>query len=300
MSEETHFQQMESCAACDRELRDTYYLVNGAMVCSECQMQLASAQPAGSGLGRFTRAIGFGVVGGAIGAGIYFGILKLTGYEVGLVAIVVGFLVGAGVRIGTGGHGGWLYQLLAVGITYAAIVTTYVPFIVEDLNHAIAQEALALAEEVEVPRVQILADQSLWLNGSQVSADQLRTQLQAASASTPAVWYYREGRGTEAPPPIAEEVANAIDDLGLERMNFTDAAFTRPMTVMDGMAAADPSAQVFMGGVLFFLAAALPFLGLPETLIGLAIIGFALYQAGSMNRREKLEIEGPLELEQPG
>ncbi len=65
---------------------------------------------------------------------------------------------------------------------------------------------------------------------------------------------------------------------------------------MDGMAGADASTQLFAAGFVFVLAAASPFLGLPENLIGLAIIGFALYQAWSMNRRAKLEIEGPLEI----
>ena len=134
MNDESHPDQGNSCAACERELIDTYYLANGAPVCTECRTQLAHDQPTGSGFGRFTKAIAFGALGGAIGAGIYFGILKWTGYEVGLVAIAVGFLVGAGVRLGAAGQGGWLYQTLAIGITYGAIVTTYVPFIVEEMD----------------------------------------------------------------------------------------------------------------------------------------------------------------------
>ncbi len=283
------------CASCERELRDTYFLANGAMICSECHTLLAAEAPGGSGAARFARALGFGALGGAIGAGIYFGILKLSGYEVGLVAIVVGFLVGGGVRLGAGGRGGWLYQALAVAITYGSIVATYVPFIVDEIDAMIAQEAAALTTDAEAPRVTILQDESLWLDGNPITTDQLRAELAAVSATAPAVLYYRERIDSE-PPPVAEEVASAIEELGLERTNFTDPEFEEPLLLLDGMTGADVGSQLLMGGMLLFFAAASPFAGLPENLIGLAIIGFALYQAWSMNRREKLEIEGPLEL----
>jgi hypothetical protein len=71
-----------------------------------------------------------GVPAAAAGAGIYYGIVALTGYEFGLVAIVIGLLVGGAVRIGAGGRGGWLYQAMAVTLTYVAIVSTYIPYII--------------------------------------------------------------------------------------------------------------------------------------------------------------------------
>ena len=53
---------------------------------------------------------------------------KATGYEIGLVAIVVGLLVGGAVRKGSGARGGWFYQLMAVALTYAAISGSYFIF----------------------------------------------------------------------------------------------------------------------------------------------------------------------------
>ncbi len=297
MSDQESFDQREQCAVCERELIDTYHLANEAMICSECRMQLENEQePEGSGMGRFSKALTFGVIGGAIGAGIYFAILKFTGYEVGLVAIVVGFLVGGGVRMGSLGRGGWLYQLLAIGITYGAIVSTYVPFIVEGIDDTVAQDAFALAEGFEVPRVEIKADHSVWLNGSEVTAAELESQLASVAEATPVVWYYREGHGSVDPPPVAEEVANAIEALDIERINFRDAEFTDPMGMSEAIAAADASTRMAAAGFVVVLAAVTPFLALPENLIGLAIIAFALYQAWSMNRREQLVFEGPLEL----
>jgi hypothetical protein len=60
----------------------------------------------------------------------------LTGYEFGLIAIVVGFAVGAAVKWGCYGRGGPLYQTLAIVLTYLAIVSTYVPAVIEGLSKA--------------------------------------------------------------------------------------------------------------------------------------------------------------------
>jgi hypothetical protein len=73
---------------------------------------------------RFARALGLGTAAAVLGAGVYFGIEALTGYEFGLVAIVVGLLVGSAVRKGSNGRGGWRYQALAMFLTYSAVVAT--------------------------------------------------------------------------------------------------------------------------------------------------------------------------------
>jgi hypothetical protein len=56
------------------------------------------------------RAALFGIGAGILGAAIYYGVLALTGYNIGLVAIGVGILVGRAVRKGSGGFGGRGYQ----------------------------------------------------------------------------------------------------------------------------------------------------------------------------------------------
>src|SRR2546422_5507986 len=60
----------------------------------------------------------------SLGAGLYFGIEATTGYELGLVAVVVGLMVGGAVRKGSNGRGGWRYQALAMFLTYCAVVAT--------------------------------------------------------------------------------------------------------------------------------------------------------------------------------
>jgi hypothetical protein len=115
------------CAACGEGLWDTYYEINGKVGCERCQSDVQLGVSQGSPVGRFLRAWIFGLGAGAVGAGIWYGVRAATGYEVGLIAIVVGVMVGGAVRKGARGRGGWLYQALAMFLTYAAIVSTYVP-----------------------------------------------------------------------------------------------------------------------------------------------------------------------------
>jgi nitrate reductase NapE component len=56
---------------------------------------------------------------------------------------VVGLMVGAGVKKGCRGRGGWLYQSLAILLTYFAIVTTYIPLIIKGAVEAPAPPAAA-------------------------------------------------------------------------------------------------------------------------------------------------------------
>ncbi|HAR65698.1 MAG TPA: hypothetical protein DCR55_05730 [Lentisphaeria bacterium] len=122
------------CGHCQEPVRDTYYLCNSEAWCDTC----ANAFQTSSGFFRFIKALIFGFIAGAIGSGIYYAVLALTGYEIGLIAIAVGFLVGLGVATGSGGRGGWVYQLLAVALTYSAIVTTHVPLILKELKPMMA------------------------------------------------------------------------------------------------------------------------------------------------------------------
>ena len=116
-----------TCSVCKQAVHDAYFHINGLVACAACKERIES-----SGAGRVTM-IGFGKsllfgVGAAIaGAVVWYAVTKITGLEIGLIAIAVGFLVGIAVRKGSRGWGGWQYQTLAVVLTYFAIVATYVP-----------------------------------------------------------------------------------------------------------------------------------------------------------------------------
>jgi hypothetical protein len=126
------------CAECRGPIVDTYYEADEGVICASCHPRVASSATNAAGHGRFSRAFAFGLAAAAIGAAIYFGVLAATGREVILVALLVGFLVGKAVRVGARGRGGRRFQWLAVALTYLAIATTYVPFVLKGFNRGSA------------------------------------------------------------------------------------------------------------------------------------------------------------------
>ena len=232
-SDELRFDQPESgsssptCARCQAGITKAYYEVNGHVVCAGCKSALECAPP-GSGTSRVLRAALFGLGAAIVGAGIYYAILAATGYELGLVAILVGWLVGRAVQKGSHGAGGWPYQTLAVGLTYLAIVSTYIPFIFKSATED---------------------------NGKATAA-------------------------AVAPASSAAGSAQAADSVTVRPVAATADSSTHDMTpgrfVLGHRRDRDQRRQA---GV--------------ENILGLVIIGFALYQAWKMNRRVALVVNGP-------
>jgi hypothetical protein len=187
-----------ACAKCAVPITSSYYTFDDDVLCHPCRARVEAALDGGSPVGRFLGATLLGVVAAALGAAVWLAVTRFTGYEIGLIAIVVGFLVGTGVLLGSRQRGGVPYQLLAVFLTYTAICATYVPAI-----------------------------------------------LQAA----------QERGGVDAPVPGVPALAFAMG-----------------------------------------IAYALPFLAGFQNVIGILIIGFALWQAWTMNRRRDLGVAGPFEV----
>jgi hypothetical protein len=118
-----------SCAFCATPLSSYYFEINGKPACEGCRYRVEEQLGARPGTRGFLKAAGAGAAAAAAGCGLYYAVRELTGYEIGLVAIVVGFMVGGAVRWGTQRRGGRAYQLLAVFLTYMAIACTYLPMI---------------------------------------------------------------------------------------------------------------------------------------------------------------------------
>jgi hypothetical protein len=216
-----------TCLACGTALA-AYWDVNGRPACERCKNAVLEARRA-SHVVPLLKAAGLGVVAAAVGALLYYAVAEITGYEIGLISIVVGLLVGFAVRKGSGGRGGWRYQALAMFLCYAAICGTYLPRVLE-------------AAKQSEPR-----------NGPVAAAAQ-------GSASTPAV----PEPGASTPPPVA--AAPASVGLG----EFLQAV-----------------------GMLVALTLALPFLAGFENLMGLLIIGIALFEAWKVNKAPPFSLSGP-------
>jgi hypothetical protein len=116
-----------NCAVCKRPVSDSYYTVGKAVVCASCKARIETAQPARVPPALVARAAVFGVGGAALGAALYYGVLAATGYEIALVAIAVGYLVGRAVQLGARGQRGLALQIVAVVCTYVGIAAGYAP-----------------------------------------------------------------------------------------------------------------------------------------------------------------------------
>ena len=121
------------CSACDRAVQQSYYALGDKILCSPCRESRDQALD-GWGGGRFLRAMFAGLGVAIAGAAVWYGIRALTQYELGLISIAIGYGVGKAVSWGSHGKGGWLYQLLAIFLTYTSIVTNYVPDIAEGMT----------------------------------------------------------------------------------------------------------------------------------------------------------------------
>lgn len=236
-----------ACTACNQQIAGEYYEAGGKVVCPTCRTAIEKSLTGGSGAGRWFKAFGMGSVAALLGTAIYYAVLKLTGYEFGLVAILVGFMVGWAVRQGSKGRGGWAYQTMAVILTYLSIVTTYVPYIIEGISQAEDGDAAALqAEAAEAAPAEV----------------QPATPAQA-DASTPAT--------------AAGDDATAAADDGEAAMP----QFSGPVAFLIGWI------------LIMVVACAAPWLAGFQNVIGWVIIGFALYQAWSMNKKVNVEVTGP-------
>lgn len=129
------------CSACSTAIPDVYYEANGKVVCSSCRDKIEAALSQGSRLGRVVKACGFGTIAAAIGAILYYAIMRITGLNIGLVAVVVGLMVGGAVKAGSGSRGGRFYQLLAVFLTYSAIAAMYIPDMMQGIAKEIGKDA---------------------------------------------------------------------------------------------------------------------------------------------------------------
>ena len=109
-----------------------------------------------------------------------------TGYDLGLIAIVVGLLVGGAVKFGSAGRGGWFYQTMAMVLTYATISASIVPEVV----------------------AQLMADENT------LSADQPDRSTDAQPASAPASAPADASTGTAQTAPSDRAKASATTSPG--------------------------------------------------------------------------------------
>lgn len=123
-------QQGVTCEACQRTILDKYFDVNAQAVCEACRDQITQLAETPRGWTVLARACLFGVVAAILGAILYYAVIAITEFEIGIVAIAIGYMVGYGVRMGTRGRGGRRFQVIALVLTYWAVGLAYTPILV--------------------------------------------------------------------------------------------------------------------------------------------------------------------------
>jgi hypothetical protein len=145
------------CAACRTPIAVAYFDIGGHVVCDRCRhrMELAADTPRGVVPLLVAGACGLGA--GIVGAVIYYSVIAIAHLEIGLIAILIGYMVGYAVRRGAGGRGGLRFQILAVALTYTSIAFAYTPLVVKGVRDRQTREASATADGKSRPRADVNA-----------------------------------------------------------------------------------------------------------------------------------------------
>ncbi len=280
-----------SCLVCRQPLRGEYFEVNGNPTCGPCHASLVQHFNGPISWRTWGRVLLRGGGMALLGTLIYFAVLKLTGYELGLIAVVVGVLVGSGVRKASAQRGGWKLQAAAMALTYASIVASYMPSVYSGLVSGANKQQ----ETKSQPAAQSAKDSAAPAS-SQPAAP---APGSAATAATEPV----AAPGTEKaaaqgqPETVPADQPTAVDP-DKDDQAASPAAAKRTSEPPMGLAQAVGS--LFIGVfMLFFIACLAPFLAGIENFMGWIIIGIALYEAWKINRRVPLIVNGPIPISGP-
>lgn len=149
-----------TCSRCEAPLAE-YWAVDGAVYCERCKDEVLAERQSPEGRGkRVLKALGLGLGGMLVGAAVWYAVAKLADLQIGIIAILLGWLVGKGVFFGSEKRGGLGYQLMAVLITYFGIGAAMAPFAMEEFASMARQHSDSVAAADSVPMT-ALSDSAL-------------------------------------------------------------------------------------------------------------------------------------------
>jgi hypothetical protein len=120
-----------TCKLCGVALDpESVLTVSGHTACAKCVQQLETeVAETQAGVGSVPLALAGTLAGALLGAAVWAAIAIATDYEIGYVAVLVGFLAGKGATLATGGaHGRSLQQVAVVGALFGLVAAKYVIF----------------------------------------------------------------------------------------------------------------------------------------------------------------------------
>jgi hypothetical protein len=115
------------CVVCHSAVDTEYFQINRSIVCPRCRAGVETAVETPRGMMPLAVAGLFGLGAGIAGAVIYYAVIAFAHLEIGIVAILIGYMVGYAVRKGARGRGGLRFQVLAVILTYMSVGLAYAP-----------------------------------------------------------------------------------------------------------------------------------------------------------------------------
>jgi hypothetical protein len=248
------------CANCGKPLGSTYHTANGAPICSSCRGRLATATAPLRDPVTLAKALVFGFGAAIVGAIIYYAVMRYLNLEIGLVAILTGWMVGKAMSKATAGRGGRLVQVSAGLLTYVSVAMAYFPFAIQQMGEA-AETAITTPPPPDTFGTERLVDSAT------VAA--MVDSMAAAAAANPSA--------AQADPLLTEEERREALEGPRPEINPIVG-----FVVVAGIALALP-VLVILGSM-------------PGGLISAAIIGFGIVQAWQLTGAPKLVFEGPFKL----
>jgi hypothetical protein len=122
-----------TCAVCGKSVDREYYHANGKTICDSCRQVVTAAAATPRSIATLVTAGVFGLGAAIAGAAIYYAVITIANLEIGIVAILIGYMVGWAVRKGARGGGGRRFQILAVVLTYWAVGLAYTPLAFQEM-----------------------------------------------------------------------------------------------------------------------------------------------------------------------
>jgi DNA-directed RNA polymerase subunit RPC12/RpoP len=155
---EPHESDEPRCSLCAKEVNGIYYHINDEVACPRCRERIAARMTKGSPALRIFGALALGLVAAAVVGSLYPLGTVASGYRSGLdnftfgfIGLAVGFAVGHAVKLGSRNRGGWVYQGLAMVLTYCATVAAFIPDIHRTMTESEASNARPISSAVGAP-----------------------------------------------------------------------------------------------------------------------------------------------------
>jgi FtsH-binding integral membrane protein len=116
-----------ACSLCKQQIHASYFALGTDPVCSNCKEAIEATERRSARWPVFFAALGAGFVAAVLGAALYYAVIAITNFEIGLVAIAIGFMVGWAIRKVTKGFGRRRYQVIGVLLTWLSVGMAYMP-----------------------------------------------------------------------------------------------------------------------------------------------------------------------------